>query len=966
MAGKIQSPIVLANPNPSRDPAALLRASGRLLAAKDLDAVAAVARALLGELVPGTKARRCTRGVGTQVSAGAFGRQLQIALSRREILLVTAPDNEGGADNGDRLALLKAAANLIEERIEALGKEIALAESVEHLSRSERLQRALYAIADQASSAGNDLTAMFQALHGIISSLMYAENFYIALFDATRDSVRFAHYADVADPNIPDPHQDMSMEDILHGPTWYMLRNGKPLMGSPESMGREVAGPFHMGGAVCKDWLGVPLLHGTDTVGCVVVQSYDNAYHYSEQDKTLLIYVAQHIQTALERRLAHAELEHRVSDRTAELQQEVLERQRGERLQSALFRIAELASTTDSIETFYATVHHVVGDLLYARNFYIALSSEDGTELTFPYLVDECNDKQLPRRLANGLTEYVMRRGKALLADSAEISRLRAAGEVAQHGPESQCWLGVPLVCSERTVGVLAVQSYSPERRYTPRDQELLTFVSYHIANALERIRAAESLRRAYTDLERRVEERTGALGRANNDLRAEIAERERVEARLKYETLHDSLTGLPNRSQLTQRLEGALARYRADPTESFAVLFLDLDRFKVINDSVGHLVGDDLLFEVGKRIGACLKPGDVVARLGGDEFSVLLEGISDADTASRIAGRIIKALNAPFWLSSKELFTSTSIGIALAAPHYQRPDELLRDADSALYRAKAEGRHRCVVFDEDLRKEAVSLLDIENDLRRGLTRNELVPYYQPIVNLDTGSVIGYEALMRWRHPRRGIVLPGEFLNVAEDTGMSEAMDWQIFTQVCRDANALAGNGGAFVSINLSARHFRNPKLDQRLLGLLAEYAVPASRFRVEVTERALLENTPMVKRVLQVFRHAGIGISLDDFGTGYSSLSYLHQYPMQMLKIDRSFVADLGKGDEDSGVAVIRAILAMAEALSMQVIAEGVETAPQRDLLRKLGCQHVQGFLYSKAQPVDTWIGGDAPVFAT
>ena len=959
MAGDLHSISVSIPGDRSLNAIPLLQASGKLLAAADMDAVVGAARELLAELVPGTKVQRGTRGVGTQVTTGAFGQRMQISLSRRETLLVTAPDDRG-------LALLKAAANLIEARIQALGKQIELTESVEHLGRSERLQRALYAIADQASSAGDDLTTMFQALHGIVSSLMYAENFYIALYDTTRDSVRFAYYADIADPNIPDPHDDMPMAEILHGPTWYVLHEGKPLMGAPELMRRGVAGPFHLAGAVCKDWLGVPLLRGTDVVGCVVVQSYDDVHHFSEQDKTLLIYVAQHIQTALERRLAHTELEHRVSERTAELQQQVLERQRGERLQAALFRIAELASTTDSIESFYATVHRVVGELLYARNFYIALLSEDGNELTFPYLVDERDEQHRPRRLADGLTEYVIRRGKALLADSAEVSRLRAAGEVAQHGPESECWLGVPLVCSERTVGVLVVQSYSPKRQYTSRDQELLTFVSYHIANALQRIRAAESLRLAYADLERRVDERTGALALANRDLRAEIAEREHVEERLKHETLHDPLTGLPNRTQLSQRLAHALAGYRADPTRGFAVLFMDLDRFKVINDSVGHLVGDELLFEVGKRIRACLKPTDTVARLGGDEFSVLLEGITDADVASHIAGRIIQALNAPFWLASKELFTSTSIGIALAAPHYQSPDELLRDADSAMYRAKAEGRHRCILFDEDLRREAVSLLEVENDLRRGLTRNEFVPYYQPIVKLDTGEVVGYEALMRWRHPRRGIMLPGEFLSVAEDTGMSEAMDWQIFAQACRDANALAGSGETFVSVNLSARHFRDPKLDQRLLGLLAEYAVPASRLRIEVTERALLENTPAVKRVLQIFRHAGIGISLDDFGTGYSSLSYLHRYPLQMLKIDRSFIADLARDDEGSGAAVIRAILAMADALSMQVIAEGVETVTQRDQLRKLGCHYVQGFLYSKAQPVDTWIGGTVPVFAT
>jgi diguanylate cyclase (GGDEF)-like protein len=391
----------------------------------------------------------------------------------------------------------------------------------------------------------------------------------------------------------------------------------------------------------------------------------------------------------------------------------------------------------------------------------------------------------------------------------------------------------------------------------------------------------------------------------------------------------------------------------------------MDLDRYKVINDSVGHQLGDEQLQQVGNRIRACLKVEDVVARLGGDEFCVLLEGVNDAARACRIAERIISDLNAPFRLAARELFTSTSIGITLAAEHYRHPEELLRDADSAMYRAKAGGRHRYVLFDDDLRKQAVSLLEVENDLRRGLIRNEFVPYYQPIVDLESGSVVGYEALMRWRHPQRGVLLPGEFLNVAEDTGISETIDWQIFTQVCRDANALAGSNDAFVAINLSARHFSNPRFDQRLLGLLTEYAVVPSRLHVEVTERALLENTPAVKRTLQAFRGAGISISLDDFGTGYSSLSYLHQYPLQTLKIDRSFVANLNESAEGNSDAVIRAILAMAETLSIQVIAEGVETPMQRDLLRKLGCRHVQGFLYAKAQPVDVWTGEGERRFA-
>lgn len=944
MASNVRKLSVTAKHAEAPAAADMLRASSRLWEAQDLDAVATAACDLLRELAPGSLIQRCARNAKLALMESS-GRQIQIPLSRHEVLVATQRSN--------RSPLLRAAAQLITARTDALARQNALKESNAQLGRAEKLQHALYAIADQASSADTDIARMFTALHRIVGTLMYAENFFIALYDAHKDSVRFPYFADVADSDIPAPDAELPMRDILHGPTWYVINDAKPLMGCEEQLAQQASGPFHSTGAKSVDWLGVPLLHGAEVVGCVVVQSYDDTHHFSEEDKTLLIYVAQHIQTALERRFAHAELEHRVNERTQALQQEVRERQRGERLQKVLFRIAELASSTESIENFFGAVHGIVGDLLDARNFYIALVSEDGAELTFPYYVDEHGGGVKTRTFGNGLTEYVMRHGTAFLADVDALVALHDSGEVTMGNDDAVCWLGVPLVCGEHTIGALAVQSYSQEKLYTSRDQELLTFVSYHIATALERIRAAESLRRAYAELEHRVDERT-------RDLRAQIIERERIEDRLKYETLHDSLTSLPNRAHLMQRLDRALDRFHSSTHESFAVLFLDLDRFKIINDSMGHLIGDDLLVQVGKRIRACVKANDVVARLGGDEFSVLLEHVSTTEEASRVATRIIEKLNAPFRLASREIFTSTSIGITLVAPHYQNSDELLRDADSAMYRAKSQGRRRYIVFDHGLRREAMSELEIENDLRRGLARKEFVPYYQPIINLDGGDVIGYEALMRWRHPERGILLPGAFLGVAEDTGLSEAIDWQIFEQACHDANALAGNSGAFVGVNLSARHFHNPHLDQRLFDLLADYGVPQSRFHVEVTERALLENTPAVRRILHAFRSAGISISLDDFGTGYSSLSYLHQYPLQTLKIDRSFIANLTDGESNNG-AVIRAILAMARAISIKVIAEGVETAAQRDLLREMGCHQVQGFLYSEAQPVETWIGEQA-----
>lgn len=952
---------------------ASLQAGRKLWEASDRDAIAAEAMALLEGLVPEAVVKRCRQEPPLDAMARSVDHAREIRLSEHLSLRVSVP----GGDHND--AVFRAAMAFVRTRIAAFDRQNELAESVEQLGRSERLQRALYAIADQASAADTDLSPMYKALHVIVGTLMYAENFFIALYDPEHDHVWFPYFADCIDSAPPldaggrlvsaaATHPVWSMTDIKHGPTWHLIRGGKPLMGPLDVIAQQVSGPFQASGGSCEDLLGAPLLSGGEIVGCVVVQSYEQANQYDERDKALLIYVAQHIQTALERRRAHAELEHRVEERTLALQEannvlhkEVVEREHGERLQTALFRIAELASGSDSIDDFYAAVHYVVGELLDARNFFIALLSDDGTQLTFPYLMDEyAVDGGQSRRLGDGLTEYVLRRGIALLADSAAVERLCAAGSVTRQGPglKSVSWLGVPLVSGDTTVGVLVVQSYTSEYIYTVRDQELLTFVSYHIANALERKWAAESLREANDRLEDRVRRRTHALARANRDLRTQVSERERMEKRLKFQTLHDALTGLPNRTLFLQRLEQALARYQADSDCGFAVLFMDLDRFKIINDSEGHLIGDELLVQVGNRIRACLKTGDVVARLGGDEFGVLLAGLDNASHAREIGERIINNLKTPFELGNRELFTSTSIGITLVSSHYDNPDELLRDADAAMYRAKADGRHRCEVFDDEMRQDAVTLLEVQNDLRYGLSRNEFVPYYQPIVDIKNGRIVGYEALMRWHHPQRGVLSPGQFLNTAEDMGISIAMDRQLFAQVCRDANALRGDNNAFVSINLSTDHFNTPGFDRYLIDLLHEHDVPASRLRVEVTERALLENTTVVKQTLAGLRQGGVHIALDDFGTGYSSLSYLHQYPLQTLKIDQSFVANLVKDEQKMSDAVIRAIIAMAENLSINVIAEGVETPMQRDLLQDLNCRYVQGFLYSKAQPAATWTG--------
>ncbi len=827
-----------------------------------------------------------------------------------------------------------------------------LATSVERLEKAQRLQHALYAIADLASS-DLEMSEMLMGIHAIVGELMYAENFYISLLDEAARQMRFIYFADSVDTNPLGPEEVFNVDEMRNSLTLALIHHGKVMRGPSEQV-REALGVARdeSQGPEANDWLGVPLVGGGKVHGALVVQSYHEDVGYSEEDAALLGYVAQHIHTALQRKQAHEDLEERVEVRTHELKLEIAERERSEQLQAAFLRIAELASTAETIDAFYRGAHAVVGELLNAKNFFVALM-EDDDMLSFPYAVDERDPlaKFEPRKRGLGITEYVIRSGQPLRADRKALDTLYQQGEARSVGALSVCWLGVPLRGESGLLGVMAVQSYTESVMYTERDQEVLTFVSHHIALSLERKRAQESLKLANTDLEQRVQERTHELAEANVELREQIRERERMESQLKHEALHDSLTGLPNRALLLNRLEHALARFRRDSAHMFAVLFLDLDRFKIINDSVGHLIGDELLKEAGARIRACLRDEDLVARLGGDEFAILLEDTTTEEESLVVARRVIIALNEPIRVEGKELFTSASIGIAYSHARYQRAEELLRDSDVAMYRAKAMGRQRFEVFDERLHREALALLDLEGDLRRALTREEFEPYFQSICDLSTGAIIGYEALLRWHHPERGLLLPGDFLKVAEENGSVELIDWQVFHRVMKVVPQVCA-GGRYVTINVSARHFRDADLSDNIISMLRTHDVRPEQVRIEVTEGALLENPEQIRRILDSLGEHGVLAVLDDFGTGYSSLSYLHQFPMHSLKIDRSFVADLTPGRTGGNAVVVRAIIALAHSLGVEVIGEGIEQIEQREALLELGCMRGQGFLLSDPRP--------------
>ncbi len=446
------------------------------------------------------------------------------------------------------------------------------------------------------------------------------------------------------------------------------------------------------------------------------------------------------------------------------------------------------------------------------------------------------------------------------------------------------------------------------------------------------------------------------------------VMERRRSEDQLIHDASHDPLTGLPNRALFLDRLSRALAHRKRRPDLQFAVLFIDLDRFKMVNDSLGHHAGDKLIVEVGARLLSSLRREDIVARpaprpddgddtlarLGGDEFTVLLDDIRDPSDAVRVADRLHEALKRPFLLDGQEVYASASIGIASSASRHTSADEVLRDADLAMYRAKALGKSRTEIYDQAMHSTAVSRLQLETDLRRALHREEFVLHYQPIVSLKDSEVVGFEALVRWRRSDTQIVLPAEFIHVAEDTGLIVFLGAWVLREACRTLRTFQQefprDQPYTMSVNVSARQFAQPDLVSQLRQVIAETGIDPTTLRLEITESVTMGDAERTIQVLSQIKALGVRLSIDDFGTGYSSLSYLHRFPLDVLKIDRSFVSQMDERSES--LQVVRTIMNLARQLGMDVVAEGTETNSHVSRLKDLGCDFGQGYYFSR--PVD------------
>ncbi|MBA6351475.1 EAL domain-containing protein [Colwellia sp. BRX10-6] len=799
---------------------------------------------------------------------------------------------------------------------------------------------------NQLSHDCADLSMFYGQVHQSIASVMRAENFYIALYDQTLSTLEFVYDVDEKDDY---PLGKSPLEAFEGSMTCYVIETAKPLLATPEIVTElEINNSIKRLGSDSTDWLGVPLLNDGVVIGVMAVQSYSEALRYQVDDLELMEFTAQHIVTAMTRLHDHERLQNAVNSRTRELMKQIREREKSELLQESLFKISELTNdATLHIDEFYSMVHNIVGQLINAQNFYITKYDQHSKTLTFVYYLDQNStnaavDSQ-PRVLGNGFTEYIIRTGETQLLNYPKMYALYQEGETKEPQKETKSWLGVPLIHSGVVLGAMVLQSYNLATTFTEQDAELLKFVSQHVASAIQRRDILEVERQSHILLEQQVKLRTVAL-------EDEIKQRKQAEEKLQHTASHDILTGLPNRTLFINLLNHAIACHKRKADLKFAVLFLDLDRFKVVNDSLGHHAGDLLLQEIAKELKVLVRDKDTVARLGGDEFVILIEDLESNHEAYDIAQRITDFLATPFTIENQSIFIGTSIGVLFNNERYDSADIMLRDADTAMYHAKDKGKGRYEVFDSSMQKKVQHALELEADIRDGIANSEFSPYFQPIVDLKTETVVGFEALARWQSNKRGFVYPDDFIPLAEETNLVMAIDFLILEKSClqlKQWEAICGRNDLYVSCNLYGNHFFSATLPADIEEIIQRVGIKPSQLRVELTERALLENSDLVLENMNTLKVLGVKILLDDFGTGYSSLSYLHRFPIDVLKIDRSFINNAH--EHDNHQAIIKTIIDLATNLNMGTVGEGIENLADAELLTAMACRYGQGYYYAK-----------------
>jgi len=726
-------------------------------------------------------------------------------------------------------------------------KLVCVARDVTKRKRLEAESRAISRIIHGAASTAN-LEELFDIIHRTIKKIVYAENFFVALYDPETEMLSMQFWVDKYDPMPPPSRVGRSLGA-------YVFRHGRSMLLTDADAKRLIQqGEVESVGTDSPIWLGVPLKTPMGVIGVLVVQDYEHSDTYSQRDVELLTSVADQIALAIERKRADDALRH----------------------SQERFELVARA-TSDAVWDWDFSTNNIWWN--------------EGYQKLFGYT---------PEEIVNGLDSWETN----IHPDDSE----RVMQDIHRH------------IDSGKT-------NWQSEYRFRRADGSFAFVID-----------------RGYVvyDAARTPIRMLGSM--------MDVTERKSLEEQLTHQALHDPLTKIANRALFKDRVDHALTKLERN-NSSLAVLFLDLDNFKSINDSLGHATGDKLLVAVAERLQDCLRTADTAARLGGDEFALLVEAMLRPDESTMIAERVLNVFKQPFIIDGKEIYVGTSIGIASGTNNQLNSEELLRNADLAMYLAKSQGKGKFVVFEPRMHTALMERIELEEELRRGIDEEEFVIHYQPILDLGSKELLGVEALVRWMHPRSGMLAPGRFIPLAEETGLIVPLGEWILGEACRQVQMWREDfnncKGVSITVNISIRQFQQVELVEMVRKALKNSGLPPQSLILEITESFMMQDTESTIAKLHELKKLGVRIAIDDFGTGYSSLSYLQRFPIDILKIDKSFIDKLGQGSEANAVA--RAIIMMGDSLNLKTIAEGIEHSEQIDELQLLGCEAGQGFHFAK-----------------
>ncbi|MEM9101964.1 MAG: EAL domain-containing protein [Pseudomonadota bacterium] len=622
----------------------------------------------------------------------------------------------------------------------------------------------------------------------------------------------------------------------------------------------------------------------------------------------------------------------------------------------SLRNISEIIFTQESLGKNFQKIHEVIATLLPVDGLTLLLYTD-----SFPSSEGEYHfPKEVSKDMAYLRTQMI----EHMLEINKPVTSIIQSSDVtskSQHvvpSKEHTSYIGVPLQHQSKVLGVLIAYHHNGHFCYQAHHEQLLIFIAQLLSLSLSSLKqqqemqtAQAQLKAANEELEKRVEERTQHIKAANSVLEQQILERIKIEEKLKHDAFHDALTSLPNRALFIDRLEHTIKAYQRQGSAEFAVFYLDLDRFKLVNDSLGHIIGDLLLIEVAHRLLDCVRPSDTVARIGGDEFCILLNEINSLQNMQDIANRVLAAFQVPFEIKANSIVSSTSIGIRTSYEGASSSEEILRDADTALYHAKEKGRNNFAAFDDTMLQQVTRRILIEELLHEAVKNDEIYVYFQPVIDMKSRRILLFETLARWHTNEHGVIAPNEFIPIAEETGLIERLEQCILRKalknLCLWRKQFPQLNHIGVSLNISSQQFMQNTFVDDILMTLKKYQLPSSCLYLEITEALLINHFDAACTALKQLHENSVHIMLDNFGTGFSSLSYLHHFPISIIKIDRSFVNHLE--EQDKNFSLVRSIKTLATDLQVKVVAEGIETSEQADKVQDLNCEYAQGFLYSR-----------------